>query len=65
MPRNHHSVANLLPDWRVFSRGGGLCGDCATNHADGSVFTPPHLLNADGSSKPRPTPRTTTSGASR
>lgn len=54
VPRNYHSVANLLPDGRVFSGGGGLCGDCATNHADGSVFTPPYLLNADGSSKPRP-----------
>ncbi|MEV4937793.1 galactose oxidase early set domain-containing protein [Streptomyces zaomyceticus] len=54
MPRNYHRVANLLPDGRVFSGGGGLCGDCATHHADGSVFTPPYLLNADGSSKPRP-----------
>ncbi|MGW6685367.1 discoidin domain-containing protein [Streptomyces sp. NPDC054961] len=54
VPRNYHSVANLLPDGRIFSGGGGLCGDCATNHADGSVFTPPYLLNADGSPKPRP-----------
>ncbi|MEU6928786.1 discoidin domain-containing protein [Streptomyces sp. NPDC046374] len=54
IPRNYHSVANLLPDGRVFSGGGGLCGDCATNHADGAVFTPPYLLNADGSAKPRP-----------
>ncbi|SEB97962.1 discoidin domain-containing protein [Streptomyces sp. TLI_105] len=54
VPRNYHSVANLLPDGRVFSGGGGLCGACATNHADGAVFTPPYLLNADGSPKPRP-----------
>ncbi len=54
VPRNYHSVANLLPDGRVFSGGGGLCGDCATNHADGAVFTPPYLLNPDGSPKPRP-----------
>ncbi|MEW2811133.1 discoidin domain-containing protein [Streptomyces massasporeus] len=56
VPRNYHSVANLLPDGRVFSGGGGLCADqgCATNHPDGSVFTPPYLLNADGSLKPRP-----------
>ncbi|MCX5583474.1 discoidin domain-containing protein [Streptomyces erythrochromogenes] len=54
VPRNYHSVANLLPDGRVFSGGGGLCGDCATNHPDGAVFTPPYLLNADGSPKPRP-----------
>ncbi|MFI1284255.1 discoidin domain-containing protein [Streptomyces sp. NPDC020858] len=54
IPRNYHSVANLLSDGRVFSGGGGLCGDCATNHADGAVFTPPYLLNTDGSPKPRP-----------
>ncbi|MER7952434.1 discoidin domain-containing protein [Streptomyces sp. NPDC096079] len=54
IPRNYHSVANLLPDGRIFSGGGGLCGTCATNHADGAVFTPPYLLKADGSPKPRP-----------
>ncbi|WP_438317583.1 discoidin domain-containing protein [Streptomyces sp. HUAS TT3] len=54
IPRNYHSVANLLPDGRIFSGGGGLCGDCATNHADGAVFTPPYLLAADGTPKPRP-----------
>ncbi|WP_225804534.1 discoidin domain-containing protein [Streptomyces sp. NK15101] len=54
IPRNYHSVANLLPDGRIFSGGGGLCGACATNHADGAVFTPPYLLKADGSPKPRP-----------
>ncbi|MFI7355373.1 discoidin domain-containing protein [Streptomyces avidinii] len=54
VPRNYHSVANLLPDGRIFSGGGGLCGDCATNHADGAIFTPPYLLNTDGSPKPRP-----------
>ncbi|MEU8518834.1 discoidin domain-containing protein [Streptomyces sp. NBC_01216] len=69
VPRNYHSVANLLPDGRIFSGGGGLCGDCATNHADGAVFTPPYLLNADGSPKPRPVisggvPSRTTPGAS-
>ncbi|MFI7340854.1 discoidin domain-containing protein [Streptomyces sp. NPDC050085] len=54
VPRNYHSVANLLPDGRIFSGGGGLCGDCATNHADGAVFTPPYLLNADGTERTRP-----------
>ncbi|MEV4943238.1 discoidin domain-containing protein [Streptomyces zaomyceticus] len=54
IPRNYHSVANLLPDGRIFSGGGGLCGDCATNHSDGAVFTPPYLLDTDGSPKPRP-----------
>ncbi|MGW0916627.1 discoidin domain-containing protein [Streptomyces sp. NPDC002784] len=54
VPRNYHSVANLLPDGRIFSGGGGLCGECATNHADGAIFTPPYLLNADGTEKTRP-----------
>ncbi|MFF7353560.1 discoidin domain-containing protein [Streptomyces filipinensis] len=54
VPRNYHSVANLLPDGRVFTGGGGLCGDCQTNHEDGAIFTPPSLLNPDGTEKPRP-----------
>ncbi|MFC5056161.1 discoidin domain-containing protein [Saccharothrix xinjiangensis] len=61
VPRTYHSVANLLPDGRVFSGGGGLCGNCATNHADGQVLTPPYLLNPDGT--PRPRPAITTSPA--
>ena len=55
IPRTYHSVALLLPDARVFVGGGGLCGNCATNHPDGQIFTPPYLLNADGSARPRPT----------
>ena len=55
VPRTYHSVALLLPDGRVFAGGGGLCGSCPTNHFDGEIFTPPYLLNADGSPKPRPT----------
>ena len=54
-PRNYHSVAVLLPDGRVFSGGGGLCGACSTNHPDGQIFTPPYLLNADGTLRTRPT----------
>jgi len=54
VPRTYHSVALLLPDGRVFSGGGGLCGGCATNHPDGQIFTPPYLLNADGSAAQRP-----------
>ncbi|MEU4346296.1 discoidin domain-containing protein [Streptomyces sp. NPDC023838] len=54
VPRNYHSTANLLPDGRIFSGGGGLCGDCATNHLDGAIFTPPYLLNPDGSERTRP-----------
>ena len=67
VPRTYHSVALLLPDGRVFSGGGGLCGTCPTNHFDGEIFTPPYLLNADGSAKPRPTitaaPTTATAGS--
>ena len=66
-PRNYHSVAVLLPDGRVFSGGGGLCGGCVTNHFDGQIFTPPYLLNPDGSLKARPTitsaPATTAAGS--
>ncbi|MEU3922781.1 discoidin domain-containing protein [Streptomyces sp. NPDC029004] len=54
VPRNYHSVANLLPDGRIFTGGGGLCGDCATNHPDGAIFTPPYLLNPDGTERTRP-----------
>ncbi|PWW66821.1 galactose oxidase [Actinokineospora spheciospongiae] len=67
VPRTYHSVANLLPDGRVFSGGGGLCGTCATNHPDGQILTPPYLLNPDGTPKPRPTitsaPTTAANGA--
>ncbi|MBV8869884.1 MAG: DUF1929 domain-containing protein [Acetobacteraceae bacterium] len=55
-PRNYHSVALLMPDGRVFSGGGGLCGDgCAYNHPDGAFFSPPYLFQADGvTPAPRP-----------
>lgn len=54
VPRNYHSAAILLPDGRVFSGGGGLCGSCATNHPDGQIFSPPYLFNADGTLRTRP-----------
>jgi galactose oxidase len=68
VPRNYHSVALLMPDGRVFTGGGGLCGaGCDTNHFDGQVFTPPYLLNADGSDATRPVittaPTTAANGA--
>ena len=53
--RNYHSVALLLPDARVMSAGGGLCGQgCAANHPDLQILTPHYLLNADGSPATRP-----------
>jgi galactose oxidase len=67
IPRVYHSVAVLLPDGRVFSGGGGLCGGCTTNHPDGQIFSPPYLLNANGSARTRPAiesaPADTTTGS--
>jgi hypothetical protein len=54
-PRNYHSVAVLLPNGQVFSGGGGLCGTrCAANHADGQIYSPPYLFNADGTPATQP-----------
>ncbi|KAG5925682.1 hypothetical protein E4U42_004056 [Claviceps africana] len=63
--RTYHSVALLLPDGRVFTGGGGLCGDCKTNHFDGQVFTPQYLLTADGKPATRPVIRTATQSGRR
>ncbi len=67
VPRTYHSVAVLMPDARVFTGGGGLCGNCGTNHFDGEIFTPPNLLNDDGTPAPRPAitsaPATAANGA--
>lgn len=54
VPRAYHSVAILMKDGRVWAAGGGLCGNCAANHPDAEIFTPPYLLDADGSPKTRP-----------
>ncbi|MFL9963075.1 DUF1929 domain-containing protein, partial [Paraburkholderia sediminicola] len=54
VPRTYHSIALLLPDGRVLSGGGGLCGGCSTNHADVEILTPPYLFNPDGSLASRP-----------
>jgi galactose oxidase len=68
IPRVYHSVAVLLPDGRVFSGGGGLCGNtCTTNHPDGQIYSPPYLFNADGTARVRPAivtaPASTTTGS--
>jgi galactose oxidase len=67
VPRNYHSVALLLPDGRVLSGGGGLCGAaCTTNHPDVQIFSPPYLFTADGTPAARPmltnAPSTASSG---
>jgi galactose oxidase len=52
--RTYHSVALLLPDGRVLSAGGGLCGGCATNHPNVQIFSPPYLFNTNGTAATRP-----------
>lgn len=54
VPRTYHSIAMLMPDGRVMSAGGGLCGGCTANHADLQMLSPPYLFNADGTAAARP-----------
>ncbi|APW39155.1 hypothetical protein RD110_19660 [Rhodoferax koreense] len=55
VPRNYHSVALLLPDARVLSAGGGLCGEgCAANHANLQILSPHYLFKSDGTPATRP-----------
>jgi len=68
--RQYHSTALLLPDGRVLSAGGGICGTCDQVHylaKNAEVFSPPYLFQADGSPAPRPViddaPSATTYGA--
>jgi hypothetical protein len=68
--RQYHSTALLLPDGRVLSSGGGICGTCDTVHylaRNAEIFSPPYLFAADGTLAPRPTidsaPASTTYGA--
>jgi galactose oxidase len=68
VPRTYHSVGLLMPDGRVFSGGGGLCGTgCSTNHFNGQIFTPPYLLDENGKAASRPSitgaPTTAANGA--
>lgn len=53
-PRNYHSIALLLTDGRVLVGGSGLCGNCAANHRDAEILSPPYLFNNDGSLAARP-----------
>jgi Domain of unknown function (DUF1929) len=51
-PRLYHSLALLLPDARVLSAGGD--GADAPTYPNGEIFTPPYLLNSDGTTATRP-----------
>ncbi len=53
-PRNYHSWAILLQDGRVMVGGGGLCGDCSSNHPDAQIYSPPYLYKAGGVLATRP-----------
>src|SRR5215211_6874375 len=50
--RQYHSTALLLPDGRVLSSGGGICGTCdqvGYLAKNAEVFSPPYLFKKDGS----------------
>jgi len=56
--RQYHSTALLLPDGRVLSAGGGICGTCdqvGYLAKNAEIYSPPYLFQADGSPAPRPT----------
>jgi Domain of unknown function (DUF1929)/PKD domain len=57
--RQYHSTALLLPDGRVLSSGGGICGACDDQRylaKNAEVFTPPYLFKKDGSGQLAPRP---------
>ena len=50
--RQYHSTALLLPDGRVLSAGGGVCGTCdqvGYLGKNAEIFSPPYLFKKDGS----------------
>jgi Domain of unknown function (DUF1929)/Bacterial Ig domain len=60
--RQYHSTAVLLPDGRVLSSGGGICGTCddvGYLAKNAEIFTPPYLFKKDGSGELAPRPEIT------
>jgi len=50
--REYHSTATLLPDGRVLTGGGGICGSCQSKgylEKNVEYFEPPYLFKKDGS----------------
>ncbi len=57
--RQYHSTALLLPDGRVLSGGGGICGICdevGYLNKNAEIFSPPYLFKKDGSGELAPRP---------
>jgi hypothetical protein len=57
--RQYHSTALLLPDGRVLSAGGGVCGACTTAGylaKDAEIYSPPYLFLNNGSHTLAPRP---------
>ena len=64
--RQYHSTALLLPDGRVLSSGGGICGACASVGylaKNAEVFSPPYLFKKDGSGELASRPQITSAPA--
>ena len=64
--RQYHSTALLLPDGRVLSSGGGICGTCdqvGYLAKNAEIFAPPYLFKKDGSGEFAPRPEVTAAPA--